>query len=188
MQAILGLGAESASGLRRSYLMGTYLKLSQSSKIVAMCLNLSLFYPTCQLPRHTHLKEPFMGTFTAGTTWPSPILVGQARSSCTARPAPACPLSSTRPSMPADPARQASHPCRPGPPCPLTRPAVPADPARHACQPCPSCLPTLPAKAAAKPPDPPSRANQPGHVHCFGRDAVDPASLVSSSFLLISAS
>ena len=167
------------------------LKLSRSSKIVAMCLNLLLILSHVPAPKaHTSQGtiHGYVHSWKPGTTRPNPILTHPARSSRTTRPAPACPPSSTRPAMPADPARQAR---RPGPRCPPTRPSVPPDPARRAPdparrarrpgQPCPQ---TRPAKLA----NPPSRADQPGHVRCFGHDAVDPASLVSSSFLLISAS
>ena len=50
----------------------------------------------CQLWRQTHLKEPFVETFTAGTTRPSPFLTHPTRPYPTTRPNPACPPSSTR--------------------------------------------------------------------------------------------
>ena len=115
------------------------LKLSHSSKIVATCLNLSLILSYVPAPRHTHLKEPFMGTFTAGTTWPSPILTHQARSYSTTRPAPTAPSGPLLPALPAPP----------GQPCQQTRPAKPADQARGAPPTRPSVPtdrgPTLPA-------------------------------------------
>ena len=119
-----------------------------------------------------------MGTFTAGTTLPSPILTQLASFSCTTQRAPPCPPSSTRPAMPADPARQC--PPRPGPQCPPTRPTVPPDPARRARRrpgtPCPPTRPAMPA-------DPASQARQPAQpsrpAGTFGSDSVDPASLVS---------
>ena len=106
------------------------LKLSQSSKIVAMCLNSSLIL--------SHVPAPKAHTSQGTIRWyvhswndpaqPDPDPPGlllphhPARSCRTTRPAPACPPSSTRPAMPADPARQAS---RPGPPSQPTRPAEP---------------------------------------------------------------
>ena len=150
-----------------------------------MCLNLSLILSHVPaLKAHTS-----QGTIHSWNdpAQPDPDPPGtllpyqQARSCCTTQPAPDCPPSSTWPAMSADPARQAR---RPGPTCPPTRPAVPPDQARRARLPGPPCPPTRPAKPANLP----SRADQPGHIRCFGHDAVDPASLVSSSFLLISAS
>ena len=174
------------------------LKLSQSSKIVAMCLNLSLILSHVPAPK-AHTSHGTIHGYVH--SWndpaqpypdpPGPLLLHHpASSSRTTRPAPACPpSSSTRPAMPADPARQcppdqALRAPRPGPPCPPTRPAVPADQARRPGPPCPPTRPVMPA-------DPARHARQPdqsGHVRCFGRDAVDPASLVFPSFLLISAS
>ena len=118
----------------------------------------------CQLRRHTHLKEPFMGTFTAGTTRPSPILTHPTRSNSTTRPAPACPPSSIPPAMPDDPASHqlpvvpppdpALHPCRPGHPCPPIRPAVPGPP----CQQTRPVMPAVPASQAPScPAEPTSR-------------------------------
>ena len=159
------------------------LKLSQSSKIVAMCLNLSLMLSHVPAPK-AHTSQGTIHGYVhswndpAQPDPPCPLLQHHPARSChTTRPAPAC---RALPSQ-LHPARHAG---RPGPPCPPTRPAVPADPAHRARRPGPSCLLTRPAKPA----NPPSRADQPGHVRCFGRDAVDLASLVSSSFLLISAS
>ena len=108
-----------------------------------------------------------MGTFTAGTTLPSPILTHPARS----YPARSCLPSQLHP---------ARHDRRPGPPSPPTRPAKPANPAgpaspptqpailadsalrahdqaRHSSQPCPPCPLTLPAMPA----DPACQACQP---------------------------
>ena len=114
-----------------------------------------------------------MGTFTAGTTLPSPILTQQARSSCTTQPAPPWPPSSTRPAMPADPARQcppdpARRAPRPDPPCPPTRPAVPptrpavpADPARHARR------PAQPSRAAGRCPLLRPQCRRPGQPRIF---------------------
>ena len=48
--------------------------------------------------------------------------------------------------------------------------------------------PPFPQTWPAKPADPPDLPYQQGQVLCFGHDAVDPASIVSSSSLLISAS
>ena len=131
-----------------------------------------------------------MGTFTAGTTQPSRILAPPAPPGLLLPALPAPPGQPCPPTRPANARLGESWP-QPGPPCAPTRPAVPADQARRVRRPgppCPPTLPVMPATQPAKPAKPPSRADQPGHVLCFGRDAVDPASLVSSSFLLISAS
>ena len=134
------------------------LKLSQSSKIVAMCLSLSRIVSHVPAPKaHTSQGtiHGYVHSWKPGTTRPNPILTHQARSSRTTRPAPACPPSSTWPTMPADPASQAS---RPGPRCPPTRPSVPPDPARRTPDParrarrpgspCPPTLPVMPADPA----------------------------------------
>ena len=120
-----------------------------------------------------------MGTFTARKTRPSLFLTLQTCSYCTTRPVTACSclpsqLHPAGPAMPANPALQA---CRSGPQCPQTLPAWPS----QAFQSCPQCPLTRPAMPA----DQPSRTDQQGQILCFGRDAVDPAGLVSSSFLLI---
>ena len=101
------------------------LKLSRSSKIVAMCLNLSLILSHVPAPKAQTSQGTIHG-YVHGTTRPSPILTHPARSSRSTQPAPACPPSSTRTAKPADPARQAR---RPSPRCP-------PNPARRAPRPC----------------------------------------------------
>ena len=185
---------------------GTYLKLSLFlSKTVADCLKLSQSSNVSKFVANlSHVPAPKAHT-SLGTihgyihSWNDPaqpdphppglLLPHHPAGSClpsqphparhASRPGQPCP-----PTWPAKPANPASHAPPTRPSVPPTRPAVSADPARRARRPGPSCPPTRPAKPA----NPPSRADQPGHVRCFGRDAVDPASLVSSSFLLISAS
>ena len=104
----------------------------QSSEIGAKYLKLLLILshlPRCQLLRHTHLKEPFIGSFTAGTTRPSPFLTHLTL--LHHNPACHCPI------LPALPAASG----RAGQPCLQTLTAKPAYPACSA----PRTLPTLPA-------------------------------------------
>ena len=148
------------------------LKLSQSSKIVAMCLNLSLILSHVPAPK-AHTSQGTIHGYVH--SWNDPAQPDPDPSGLLL---PHHPASSCLPSQ-LHPARQASRPgprChpdpalrppRPCPPCPQTRPAVPADPARHARRPGPPSPPTSPAEPTS-------------------RDMS--ASLVSSSFLLISAS
>ena len=105
------------------------LKMSQSSKIVAKCLNLSLFLSHVPAPK-AHTSQGTIHGYVHSWNVPaqpdpdptSPLLPHHpARSSLPPQ------LHPTRHA--ADPARRAP---RPGPPCPPTRPAVPADPARRA--------------------------------------------------------
>ena len=139
------------------------LKLSQSSKIVAMCLNLSLILSHVPAPKAYTSQGTIHGYVHSWNdlAQPDPDPTGPllphhpARSSlppqlhparqCPRRPGPPCPPN--RPAVPADPAR---HARRPGPPCPPTRPAVPADPARQARRPGPPSPPTRPAEPASR--------------------------------------
>ena len=167
------------------------LKLSQSSKIVAMCLNLSLILSHVPAPKaHTSQgtihgyvhswndpaqpdpdpPDPLQQHHQARSCLPSQLHpASHARRPCQppaargAPPRPCPPSLQTWPSVPPDPASR-------------SRPAMPADPASHACP------PSQPSPVL------PSRADQQGHICCFCSYAVDQASLVSSSFLLISAS
>ena len=101
------------------------LKLSQSSKIVAMCLNLSLILSHVPAPK-AHTSQGTIHGYVH--SWNDP-----------AQPDP----DPTGPLLPHHPARSslppqlhpARHARRPGPPCPPTRPVMPADPARQARQP-----------------------------------------------------
>ena len=147
------------------------IKLSQSSKIVAMCLNLSLIL--------SHVPAPKAHT-SQGTThgyvnsWndpalpdpdpPDPLLQHHPARSClpsqlhparrARRSGPPSPPTRptvpppTLPSMPPDPTSRAARAPRPGQQCPPTRPSVPADPSRRAPLPCPPCPPTRPVMPA----------------------------------------